>query len=108
MHETVKDDIIFTGNRYSVGLPWKIGHNKLPSNYGNCVARLQGQLRKFKKDPIIFKECNKIITEQLENGVIELVAQLDEAEKVHYLPSHTVVRAEAETTVTDTRGSFID
>ena len=98
VHETVKDDIIFTGNRYSVGLPWKIGHNKLPSNYGNCVARLQGQLRKFKKDPIIFEECNKIITEQLENGVIEQVTQLDEAEKVHYLPSQTVVRTEAEIT----------
>ena len=98
VHETVKDDIIFTGSRYSVGLPWKIGHNKLPSNYGNCVARLQGQLRKFKRDPIIFQECNKIITEQLENGVIEQVTQLDEAEKVHYLPSQTVVRAEAETT----------
>ena len=98
VHETVKDDIIFTGNRYSVGLPWKIGHNKLPSNYENCVARLQGQLRKFKKDPIIFEECNKIVTEQLENGVIEPVAELDEAERVHYLPSQTVVRAEAETT----------
>ena len=98
VHETVKDDIIFTGYRFSVGLPWKTGHNKLPSNYGNCVARLQGQLRKFKKDPIIFEECNKIITEQLENGVIEKVAQLNEAEKVHYLPSQTFVKAEAETT----------
>ena len=98
VHETIKDDILFTGNRYSVGLPWKIGHNKLPSNYENCVARLQGQIRKFKKDPLIFNECNKIITEQLENGVIEQVVELDEAEKVHYLPSQTVVRAEAETT----------
>ena len=29
VHETVLDDIKFTGYRYSVGLPWKLGHKPL-------------------------------------------------------------------------------
>ena len=98
VHEIVIDEILFTGTRYSVGLPWKIGHSKLPSNYANCLMRLQGQIRKFRKNPHIFDECNKIITEQVEMGIIEQVSELDEAETIHYLPSQTVVRAEAETT----------
>ena len=60
--------------------------------------RLQGQIKKFRKDPHIFYECNKIITEQVEMGIIEQVSELNEAETIHYLPSQTVVRAEAETT----------
>ena len=30
------DDIAFTGDRYSVSLPWKVGHKDLPSNYDIC------------------------------------------------------------------------
>ena len=98
IHEAVIDDIQFTGTRYSVGLPWKISHDKLPSNYGNCLMRLQGQIGKFRKDPQIYDECNKIIKEQLEMGIIEQVSGLDDAEKIHYMPSQTVVRTNAETT----------
>ena len=56
----------------------------------------KGKLRK--KDHKVFDECNKIITEQLEKGIIEQVVEFDEAEKVHCLPSQTVVQADAETT----------
>ena len=98
IHEAVIDDIQFTGTRYSVGLPWKISHDKLPSNYGNCLMRLQGQIGKFRKDPQVYDECNKIIKEQLEMGIIEQVSGLDDAETIHYMPSQTVVRTNAETT----------
>ena len=33
VHESLKDSISFNGTRYSVKLPWKEGHNALPSNY---------------------------------------------------------------------------
>ena len=98
VHEAVIDDIRFTGTRYSVGLPWKVVHDKLPSYYGNCLVRLQAQIRKFKKDPHEFAECNKIVDEQLEKGIIEEVSRLDEAQRVYYMPSQTVVRTDAETT----------
>ena len=41
VHEALLDDIVFTGERYSVSLPWKEGHGPLPLNYNNCVARLK-------------------------------------------------------------------
>ena len=59
---------------------------------------MQGQIKKVKKDPKVFDECNKIITEQVEKGIIKQVVELDDAEKVHYLPSQTVVCVDAETT----------
>ena len=37
----VIDDIQFTGERYTVGLPWKVAHRSLPSNYSASLARLR-------------------------------------------------------------------
>ena len=33
VHEATIDNISFTGERYSVGLPWKVGHSPVPTNY---------------------------------------------------------------------------
>ena len=81
--EAVIDEIKFTGTRYFVGLPWKVGHDKLPSNYANCLVKSQAQVRKFKKDPQIFDECGKIVDEQMEKGLNEKVGQ--ERKKPHVL-----------------------
>eukprot|EP00794_Sanderia_malayensis_P012189 gene12189-biopygen9725 len=75
-----------------------MGHRPLPSNYGNSIVRLNSQVKKFKKDPDIFKKCNDIIDEQVKLGIIEQVSEMDQANKIHYLPSQTVVRDDAETT----------
>ena len=40
-HEEVVDHIEFTGERYSVGLPWRVGHGPIPLNYANSKARLK-------------------------------------------------------------------
>ena len=48
VHASVIDNIIFTGKRYSVGLPWKVAHKPLPSNYANSVARLKSNVDKLK------------------------------------------------------------
>ena len=98
VHTNLVDDIAFTGDRYSVSLPWKIEHKDLPSNYDICYSRLQGLLRKLKKDPETLVKYNEVIQDQLQTGIIEKVSKLEKAEKVHYLPHHAVVREEAETT----------
>ena len=46
-HKGFIDDIMFTGTRYSVALPWEVGNDTLPPNYSNFLMRLQGQIRKF-------------------------------------------------------------
>ena len=98
VHESPKDSISFNGTRYSVKLPWKEGHNALPSNYNISLKRLKGQLGKLRKEPEILEEYDGVIKEQLEKGIIEPVIELEKAEKIHYIPHHAVVRKEAKTT----------
>ena len=98
VHEHVIDSIVFTGKRYSVGLPWKAGHNALPTNYENSFMRLKNLGKKLRNDPPTLAKYNEIINEQAASGVIEQVTELEPAEKTFYLPHMAVVRAEAETT----------
>ena len=98
VHEYVIDNIYFTGERYSVGLPWKAGHKALPTNYENSLMRLKSLGKKLRKDPQTLDKYNEILIEQVESGVIEQVTELEPAEKTYYLPHMAVIRAEAETT----------
>ena len=98
VHENLLDNITFTGERYSVGLPWKAGNKTLPTNFDNALARLNSLFKKLKKDPSTLKRYDDIIKEQVRLGIVEQVSELEMAEKTHYLPHMAVVREEAETT----------
>ena len=84
VHANLIDDIEFTGQRYSVKLPWKVGHKPLPSNYVSSLSRLSSQLKKLRQNPEILKEYDAIIKEQLEKGIIERVVEMEQPSKVHY------------------------
>ena len=45
------DNIRFHGERYSEDLPWKIGHDPVPSNNQSAFGRLKGQLKSLSKSP---------------------------------------------------------
>ena len=92
------DNIGFNGERYSVDLPWKVGHGPVPSNYQNALGRLKGQLKSLSKSPDILSEYDRIIREQADNGIIEQVTAMDTNDNVSYLPHHPVVRKDVETT----------
>ncbi|XP_028512935.1 uncharacterized protein LOC110232368 [Exaiptasia diaphana] len=98
VHEAFSDNNQFNGTRYSVGLPWKVSHATLPSNYNLSQSRMKGQIRKLGKQQGLLEEYNRIIRDQEELGIIERVPALDMAENVHYLPHHAVVRKDAITT----------
>ena len=98
VHQNVIDNIIFTGKRYSVGLPWKVGHKPLPSNYQGSMIRLKSQIRKLKKNPEALDKYNEVIREQLQTGIIEQVSELEQTDSCHYLPHQAVCREDAETT----------
>ena len=98
VHESFENDIGFSEGRYSVKLPWKQGHDPLPSNINISLSRMKGQLKRLRKEPEVLDEYDSIIKEQLNSGVIEKVAELEETERVHYLPHHAVIRRDAETT----------
>ena len=98
VYTDVVDNITFTGERYAVGLPWKVGHKQLPSNYANCASHLKSQIKKLQNNPDLFNECHKIVKDQEENGIIEKVSELPAAEREYYMPNQIVVREQAETT----------
>ena len=98
MHDDFVENIEFNGCRYSVKLPWRDGHENLPSNYELSLARLKSQVRKLKKEPAMLEEYDSVITEQIKFGVIEKVSEEDESVTVHYIPHLAVIRKEAKTT----------
>ena len=97
VHTHVIDNICFTGKRYSVGLPWKVAHKPLSDNYSNSLARLKSQVRKLKDTPEIFEKYNEVIAQQVRDGIVEQVTELDPATKIHFLPHRAVIREDAET-----------
>ena len=84
VHVSFENNISFNGSRYSVCLPWKEGHPELPTNNGTSLYRLKTQMRRLEmKDPNIPKKYGNITEEQLRAGVIEKVAELENAPRVH-------------------------
>lgn len=98
VYEEFVDNIAFNGSRYSVKLPWKEGRDSLDSNYELSLARMKGQVRKLRKEPEVLQEYDSVIKDQLVSGVIERVAELEESDRVHYIPHLAVIRKEATTT----------
>ena len=98
VHEHASDNIVFTVKRYSVGLPWKAGHNALPISYENSLIKLKSLGKRLRKDPTTLTKYNQIINEQAASGVIEQVIELEPAEKTFCLSHMAVARAEAEIT----------
>ncbi|RUA05998.1 MAG: hypothetical protein DSY43_03210 [Gammaproteobacteria bacterium] len=96
--ESFSDSINFTGNRYSVKLPWKVGHPELPDNYNISLRRLKSQVRRLEKESELLEEYSSIIRQQLNAGIIERVIDLEKPGKVHYLPHQAVVRRDSSTT----------
>ena len=92
--------ILFSGNRYSVSLPWKDDHGEVPNHLTLCESRLRGLLNRLRTTPDLLFEYDKIIRDQLECGVVEVVEphQPGIFKNVHYLPHHGVVRQSSETT----------
>ena len=98
VYEEFMESIFFNGARYSVKLPWKEGHDSLPSNYELSLSRVKSQIRKLRKESKVLEEYDAVIKEQLASGVIETVTELEKADQVHYIPHLAVVRREASTT----------
>ena len=79
-------------------MPWKAGHGPIPLNYGTTLTRLKRQLHKLHANPDVLEQCNLVIIDQLDKGIIEVVPEGDKATKVSYLPHQPVVCEQVETT----------
>lgn len=100
VYEQFHKNVKFLNGRYQVSLPWRDSVLAIPDNNHFSLRRLQGLLRHLRSSPSILKEYDGIIRDQLERGIVEVVddpAQMDGG-RLHYLPHHTVIRHEKETT----------
>ena len=75
---------------YEANLPWKANHPPLPTNEASSRRRLPTLMRKLKRDGD-YEQYDKIISEQLEQGIIEQ-APSKPTGKEDYLPHKAVVR----------------
>ena len=76
----------FENNRYCVTLPFKNHSEVLPDN--------------FNSNPTLLDEYDQIIKDYLLKNIIEEVNENEVVTLAHYLPHHTVIRSDRETTKT--------
>jgi hypothetical protein len=82
---------------YETGLLWKQGHKPLPSNEPGSRRRLEGLVKKLQRDPELMDKYDKIIQDQLKEGIVERVNEVP-AGQDFYIPHMPVVKEKSETT----------
>ena len=66
---------------YEMGLLWKAGHPTLPSNRTGSLWRLANLVKELEKEPNHLDEYDKIIQDQLEQGIVERVTDEPHGER---------------------------
>ena len=87
--EHFDESISFENGKYSVGLPWKESHPKLPTNKNMAFTRMVSVWNALSKDEEKLLVYDKIIKDQLARGFIEIVGNSD-SDKIHYLAHHGI------------------
>jgi len=83
--QTFYRDLKFVDHRYQIRWPWR----SFPPNLVNNYPLALGCLRSFhqKLDSTLFEQYNDIIRDQLDQGIVELVSDIDiRIPNVYYLP----------------------
>ena len=94
-----ENSVSFDDGKYSVSLPWKENHPKLPSNYHYAKSRLQSTLNKLRDCEKDLLHYDQIIKDQLAAGFIEDVSDhASDSGKVHYLAHRGVKKDESSST----------
>ena len=100
VYDQFSSQVKFDGNRYEVSLPWKDTALEIPNNYELSLRRLTSLMKRLKHDPKLLVEYDKVIQDQVNNGIVEIVENPKEADgdKIHYLSHHAIIRQDKETT----------
>ena len=93
VYSEFKENISRTSEgRYEVNVPWIPGSKLTDTNEHNSRSRLVGVEKKLRQREEVQREYNKIVKDQLEQGIIEKVPKLPTGERIFYLPHKPVVR----------------
>ncbi len=96
--EQFKETIQYEDGRYNVTWPWKEEVPDLPVNRELAYGRLKSCVKRLKNNGELLKRYDSVITEQLQNGVIEKVQEPTSGNMKHYLPHHVVLNPQKPTT----------
>ena len=80
---------------YTTRLPWKNDMKELPWNKELALAPLRSTTRKLEKMGKL-EECNKIMQDQIDEGILEEVPEQQTGDIIHYIPHQAVIREDAE------------
>ena len=100
----MENEIEFNGRRYEAKLPFKPEHEPISDNFLLCKKRLHSVLKRLSNKPTILNEYDKVIHDQLKEGVVEIVDKTLDIEQnyepghVTYLPHHEVLKEDRTTT----------
>ena len=75
----------------------KAGHSSLPTNESGSLKRLDSLVKKLGRDPELLEKYDKIIQEQLAEGIVERVVETPK-DREFYIPHKPVIKETAETT----------
>ncbi|UYV63002.1 hypothetical protein LAZ67_2002805 [Cordylochernes scorpioides] len=83
--------------RYSVGLPWKVEKESIPSNLDIAIKRLDISIKKMNSQNKL-TEYSQIFSDWLTEGLIERVEENPLERRGYYLPHRPVYKMESKTT----------
>ncbi|UYV75673.1 hypothetical protein LAZ67_13000972 [Cordylochernes scorpioides] len=83
--------------RYSVGLPWKVEKESIPSNLDIAIKRLDISTKKMTSQNKL-TEYSQILGDWLTEGLIERVVENPLERRGYYLPHRPVYKMESKTT----------
>ncbi|KAL9972942.1 hypothetical protein ACROYT_G019342 [Oculina patagonica] len=83
---------------FEVGLLWKAVHQPLPNNQNESVCRLANSAKKLEKEPNHLDKYDRIIQDQLGQGIVERVNDEPQGEREFYLSHKLVIREAAQST----------
>ena len=94
--EEFKRTVRHVDGRYVVRLPWKDDHPPLIDNHGIAMRRLASLVCRLQKDPELQVKYDSVISQMLEDGVVEVVPEQELQPKkdrlTYYMPHRPVVR----------------
>ena len=73
---------------YSVGLLWKTQEPDLPNNRSLAEKRLKSLMKKFRKNPNLFKRYFEKMSEYINNYAEPVSERCAVVKKVNYIPHH--------------------
>ena len=83
---------------YQTGVIWKPNIPDLPDNEKGSKARHHKLIQRLERQPDLYDKHEEILTDQINQGIIEKVTESHHSRREFYLPHRAVVRDYAEST----------